>query len=156
MKLLELTQGQYAKLDDQDYDWAQQWSWSAAWIDGRFYAMRSERHPVPKKYYLHRELLGLKLPTVFCDHANHDTLDDRRCNLRPCSPSHSSCNRRKTSLNKSGYKGVCWNKAIQKWVVQIALYGKKRYLGSYHDPAVAHQAYCKAAATLHQEYACTA
>lgn len=33
--------------------------------------------------------------------------------------------------NTSGYKGVCWNKNLQKWQAEIKLRGKKIYLGVF-------------------------
>ena len=35
--------------------------------------------------------------------------------------------------NKSGYKGVSWHKANNKWVVQIGLNGKRLCVGYYED-----------------------
>lgn len=35
--------------------------------------------------------------------------------------------------NKSGVKGVCWNKRLQKWQVQIRLKNHNYYIGIYSD-----------------------
>lgn len=50
---------------------------------------------------------------AFTDHANHDSLDNRRVNLRTVTPSESAANRRKRktrkpSLHRSRFIGVAW------------------------------------------------
>jgi len=41
----------------------------------------------------------------------------------------------------SKYKGVCWHKQNQKWVAQITIDGKNKYLGLFPTEEAAHQAY---------------
>eukprot|EP01045_Picozoa_sp_COSAG04_P001434 COSAG04_NODE_48_length_31217_cov_204.046758_15_plen_1201_part_00 len=43
----------------------------------------------------------------------------------------------------SAHKGVTWNKAAGKWVVQIGIGGKQKRLGSFEDEAAAAEAYEK-------------
>lgn len=83
-----------------------------------------------KKVYLHRYLLDAQKNEVV-DHINHDTLDNRRCNLRKCSYSQNMMNTRKPSDNTSGYKGVSWNKCKHKWEAYIQLDRKKVKLGCF-------------------------
>lgn len=44
----------------------------------------------------------------------------------------------------SKYKGVYWNKALQKWVAQITIKGKGKYLGLFNTEIEAHKAAQKA------------
>jgi hypothetical protein len=44
----------------------------------------------------------------------------------------------------SKYKGVSWNKSLNKWVAQINVDGKQKYLGTFTDEYEAHLAYQKA------------
>jgi hypothetical protein len=44
----------------------------------------------------------------------------------------------------SKYKGVFWHKSLNKWVAQINVDGKRKYLGSFTDEYEAHLAYQKA------------
>ena len=44
----------------------------------------------------------------------------------------------------SEYKGICWNKKLNKWQAQIYIDGKKIYLGLFSDEHEAHLAYQKA------------
>ena len=43
--------------------------------------------------------------------------------------------------NTSGYRGVSWHKGNNKWVAQISLEGKSKYLGVYPTPLDAAKAY---------------
>ena len=42
--------------------------------------------------------------------------------------------RKLRNTNKSGYRGVCWDKSIGKWKVQITINSKIKYLGYFTDP----------------------
>lgn len=67
------------------------------------------------------------------DHENHDTLDNRKSNLRVIADSNNSKNRRtRNSNNKSGYRNVCWNERENKWIVQLQVNKKNTVLGRFH------------------------
>jgi hypothetical protein len=105
-----------------------------------------------KSLHLHREIMDTPKGMV-CDHINGDTFDNRKCNLRNCTDIENHMNIRKTNRNKSGFKGVCWNKRAKKWEVTISINNKNKYLGLYLDKTVAHNTYRKAALKYHKEYA---
>lgn len=66
------------------------------------------------------------------DHVNHDTLDNRKSNLRNIPYGKNSTNRKtKNSNNKSGYRNVSWSKSENVWRVQISINGKNTYLKSF-------------------------
>lgn len=68
------------------------------------------------------------------DHISHNTLDNRRSNLRLVTISQNSKNRKgKNSNNKSGYRNVCWDKRTEKWMVQLQVNGKNKVLGKFKD-----------------------
>jgi hypothetical protein len=48
------------------------------------------------------------------DHVNHNTLDNRRCNLRVCTNSENQMNRGKTKSNTSDFKGVNHEKRLKR------------------------------------------
>lgn len=96
-----------------------------------------------KHVYLHRFILDLTGPANgdFVDHINGDGLDNRRANLRICSLKENSRNHRIRSDNTSGYNGVTWNKARQRYQSQVYVNGSCIYLGLFDDPveaAIAH------------------
>jgi hypothetical protein len=73
------------------------------------------------------------LPENGIDHINRDQADNRIKNLREVS---QSCNIRNTGVyinNTSGVKGVHFNKASEKWRVQISVNKKQRHLGFSSD-----------------------
>jgi hypothetical protein len=53
----------------------------------------------------------------------------------------------------SGFKGVTWFKRDSKWMAQIGINGKNRYLGYYETAEQAARAYDIAARELHGEFA---
>ena len=60
------------------------------------------------------------------DHINHNTLDNRKTNLRICSIFEN--NQNKTN-NKSSCVGVCWDKSRNKWKATIF----KKYIGRFDN-----------------------
>ena len=71
---------------------------------------------------------------LFADHINHDTLDNRKCNLRAIRNIDNSKSRKgKNKNNKSGYRNVCWLKTKEQWCVQLQINGKNTQLGYFDD-----------------------
>ncbi len=149
---IQLTQGQIAIVDDEDFEYLSQWKWCAVYFPSAnvFYAERQSRKgefDKPTKVKMHRQLMGFP-EGLFVDHINHNTLDNRRENLRIATRKENNRNSKKKAYNKSGYKGVSWNSNTGKWRAQINVDGKVIHLGLFLDPAEAHEAY-KAAAILY-------
>lgn len=63
--------------------------------------------------YMHKLILNTpqKLQT---DHIDRNKLNNQRNNLRTSTPAENQHNSKKSIRNKSGYKGVTWNKANKK------------------------------------------
>jgi hypothetical protein len=155
--LIELTKGYFAEVDECDVDIANV-NWAARInTSGTVYAYRSS-HDGPHDSFMHREIfsrvVGRPLgPSELVDHINRDGRDNRRENLRLASHSQNSANSRTPISSKSGYKGVSWHKASQKWGASIAHQGKSIWLGLFACPQKAHEAYCEAARELFGEFA---
>lgn len=81
-----------------------------------------------KKITMHK-LLGYYRP----DHYNRNKLDNRRENLVQSTQKENSRNMPKRSTNTSGFIGVCWNKAMQKWQAAITVDNVSIYLGCFCD-----------------------
>lgn len=94
-----------------------------------------------------------KWPSSMLDHKNGIKTDNRIENLREVTSKQNAENRGlyKTSsgLPRSGYKGVHWVRANNKWRSSIGHNGQVIYLGLFDDPAEASAAYVKAAQSLH-------
>lgn len=86
------------------------------------------------------------------DHINGHKLDNRRCNLRLATRTQNNANRRISSNNTSGYKGVSWNKKLNLWMVYVKLDRKKfvKYAKTKEEAAVK---YNQMASSLFGEYA---
>lgn len=88
------------------------------------------------------------------DHRFHNTLDNRRCNIRTCTTAQNQHNQRKTR-GLSQYKGVSWHKTNKKWQALIRLNGQRIYLGYFNNEIDAAKAYDKKARELFREFAFT-
>lgn len=90
-------------------------------------------------------------PLGFVDHINGIRSDDRIENLRICNNSQNCRNKKISSSNSSGYKGV--TKQNGRWRAQIEVDGKHVSLGMFDDPIEAHKAYVMAAEMYFGEFA---
>lgn len=86
---------------------------------------------------------------MFVDHINGNKLDNRKENLRICTPASSSRN----TCSSKGYKGVFQNKRNGRWTAQITKNYKCFHLGMYSTAEEAALAYNKAAKKMHGKYA---
>jgi hypothetical protein len=152
-RLIPLTQGQFAKVSPEDYDWLTQWGWYAWWCPSThsYYALRRRHGGKPVR--MHRIILGLESgDRREGDHQNKDTLDNRRSNIRIADRSQNRCNIAKLRNNRSGFKGVYFHKGTGLYSAQIQKNKKRIYLGYRKTAEEAHQLYCAASETLHKEF----
>lgn len=87
------------------------------------------------------------------DHIDGNPSNNAITNLRVCSHAQNQRNMRKHKDNTSGFKGVYWSKQCEKWMAKIVVGGKQKHLGLFVDKQKAAQAYDKAAAKIHGEFA---
>lgn len=86
-----------------------------------------------KSITLQRLLTDAK-PYEVVDHRNHNTLDNRKSNLRVTVNDKNTKNRsKKNTNNKSGYRNVSWFNEDKKWTVQLQVKGKNTVLGQFDD-----------------------
>jgi hypothetical protein len=157
MKLIPLTQGQFAKVDDKDYEELSKYKWYAHWkSDTRsFSAWRGHYTGGNNKTILmHRVIMGAKQGEQV-DHRNHDTLDNRRENLRICTNAENHANVRHKIGGSSVYKGCHWDKERKKWQAHIKRDGHIYHLGRFLDERDAAIAYDAKARELFGEFALT-
>ena len=92
---------------------------------------------IHKKLYQSSRLAHLYMtgnePEHIIDHINGLTNDDRWENLREATLSQNQFNRRIGQNNKSGIKGVFWDKRSQRWVARLRKHGKTIYTGFFVD-----------------------
>jgi len=133
MKEIKLTRGLKAKVDDQDYEWLNQWKWSARKSGNTFYATRHSKTVNGKRHDIIMHRLILNVPKgMQTDHADTDGLNNQRYNIRVCTQRENAQNRKRYKGSASQYKGVHWNLKTKKWHAHIRFNGKLLYI-SYHD-----------------------
>src|ERR1700741_4140580 len=110
-RFIPLTRNQNAIVDAADFEWLSQWNWYAMWskCTKSFYAAR--RGPCSSVIFMHRLIIDSE---KLVDHKDHNTLDNRRENLRKCTYMQNSQNKRMRRNNRSGFKGVRWEESIRK------------------------------------------
>jgi hypothetical protein len=86
------------------------------------------------------------------DHVNGDKLDNRKDNLRICNGTQNQGNMKIPKHNTSGIKGVSWHKATKKWVANIRINKKPKYLGSFSSKLDAKEIYTKFAKQYFGEF----
>lgn len=102
---------------------------------------RGAKHRNRRWIRLHQVIVPTYPPFVV-DHINHNTLDNRRSNLRAVSPSINGLNRRgPASNNKSGILGVSWDDVNNAWSANIKINGASQYLGWFRTAQEAEAAY---------------
>ena len=106
-------------------------------------------------FYLHR-LAWLcatgDWPSGHIDHINGDRTDNRLSNLRETNEQENAWNRQKQTNNTSGFTGVTYNKANDRWIAQIKDCGVPVYLGSFKNKTDAAFAYETYATKLRGEF----
>lgn len=112
--------------DPEDYDKLKDYSWHN---NGHGYAVSRESE-TQKQIFAHRIITDCPDELVV-DHINHDTLDNRKSNLRVCTHSENMRNMKKPVRNTSGVKGVYFDKSANRWRAEIKVNGKKTYIGVF-------------------------
>lgn len=84
---------------------------------------------------LHRYILNINNDNdnLVVDHINHNTLDNRKNNLRVCTQKDNVKNTIIAKNNNSGVTGIGWMLSRNKWRVRISLDHKQIYLGLFDD-----------------------
>lgn len=163
MKKIPLSKGKaFALVDDEDYEYLSQFTWKLqdASKNGnkRFYASRCVF--IGKKKYkyiqMHRDIFGLNDDKSFVvDHIDHDGLNNQRSNLRKCTSSQNNGHRRKMlQKTTSKYKGVFYNKAINRYcsTVRLTPNSNPKMIG-FKTEAEAAMAYNYFALSIYNEFA---
>lgn len=136
-KLIPLTQGKFAIVDDEDFEFLSQWKWSYR----KGYASRADYSEEKVNWNVQMHNTVMPPPAgMIVDHKNRNTLDYRRDNLRFLTDTQNRYN----SLRKnktSQFKGVYWSKDRNKWRSAIRKDGQRFNLGCFDSPVMAAQIY---------------
>ena len=150
MKEIKLTQGLVALVDDEDYEWLNQWKWYALKSCNTYYATRVVRkNTICTRIAMHRLIMGN--PPCIVDHVDTDGLHNYRSNLRECTKSQNGMNR--LPNKNSIYKGVRKSPTKGKWRGMIQVDGKCICLGTFNTKKDVAIAYNNAAIKYFGEFA---
>jgi hypothetical protein len=147
MKLIPLTQGKFALVDDEDYEYLSKFKWHAKkqtrkHFPDYFYAARGK-----KGILMHREILNIS-EDQNVDHKNGNGLDNRKENLRPASQLENCRNRR--YRDKGLPRGITFQAG--KFRARICILGKNISLGMFINIEDATKAYDHASIKLFKEF----
>jgi hypothetical protein len=117
--------GEEFYFDLEDYDKIKDCYWM---LTDKGYIRSSVR---TKGTFLHQNILNFPFGVI--DHINHNTLDNRKINLRITTYQLNRCNSKLNKNNSSKTTGVKWEKDREKWAAYITLKYKTIRLGSFND-----------------------
>lgn len=128
MKKIKLTRGKYAIIDDEDFDFLNQFKWYCSFYG---YAVRDVGGRKNKKCIFMHRIINKTKDNEITDHINRNRLDNRRCNLRTVTSRENIINRGLNKNNSSGYKGIVFRKDIKKWNARIKINYRDISLGCF-------------------------
>lgn len=156
MKEIELSKrgkhkGKYfAIVDDEDFDRINQFNW----FYNNGYAQRVVEKTDGKRDIIHMHRQIMDTPKgMFTDHINHNTLDNRKSNLRICSKQQNAFNIHKKVIAASKYKGLSQDRRDNSWNVRIGFNNKRIHVGWFKDEIEAAKAYDNKAKELFGDFA---
>jgi hypothetical protein len=161
MKEIKLTQGKFTQVDDEDYEYLNQFKWCAVKGGKTFYAQRSVILINKLKRSTRMHNIIMNTPENFeIDHIDHNGLNNQRNNMRICTHSENQMNRTIQKNNKTGFVGVSIRKYIDSHNIKrdkisafIGHNNKMINLGSFKSEKEAAIAYDKAAKELYGGFA---
>ena len=117
-------------LDDEDYERMQKDFVSMRWATSKCHKGIYLQKRVNKKIILlHRYIMGF--PNGIVDHINHNTLDNRKENLRITNNANNLRNGTLRPNNKTGVVGVSYCEESKKYTAHIKVNYKSIYLGAF-------------------------
>ena len=109
-----------------------------------------------RRYLAHRIAWLLSFgswPTGVVDHINGITTDNRISNLRACTQGENQRNRGAQRNNKSGVKGISWDKRRSLWQGWVERDGRRTWVGYHKNLDDAERAIIEIRSRLHGEFA---
>ena len=153
MKEIKLTKGLITQVDDDMFEYLNQFKWHAKKDDRTYYVARlSKVEEGHKTIRMHRQITncpkGLEV-----DHIDHNGLNNQKYNLRICNHSQNQCNRKGNGSSK--YLGVSIEKNGNYKRIRASIQTNKKSinLGCFYTEKQAALAYDQKAKELHGEFA---
>jgi hypothetical protein len=124
----------------------------AGTVNGRHYV----QIVLDRRIYLAHRLAWLYMRGAFpssIDHRDGNPSNNAWNNLRLATALQNGKNRKRSTKNTTGFKGVSWWRKVGKYAAEIRVDGKRIWLGHFDTAHEAYQVYCRAAQKYHGEFA---
>jgi hypothetical protein len=151
---IPLTQGKFAIISVEDLPEIGKYRWChSTGFASRIASKKEIEAGADRKISMHRQIMGFP-QGLQVDHANGDTLDNSRDNLRIANKAQNMCNRVFSKTPSSGMLGISKmpNKVKQSWYARIRVNGKSEYLGRFDSLEDAIEARDKRGRDGHKEF----
>jgi hypothetical protein len=158
MKEIILSNNMLAFVDDEDFDYLNQFKWQikSCRNGNHIYAQRTfYKGNIRTRITMHTEIFVIHNIKILygIDHIDGNGLNNQKSNLRLTTASQNQANAKLRYSNISGFKGVSWNKFHKKWFVQIQYQKESIFLGLYDNLIEAALIYDNAAKRLFKDHA---
>lgn len=114
------------------------------------------RVPLDNKVYAAHRLAWLYMtgewPVGIIDHVDRNRSNNRWSNLREVTAAGNAQNASLRKDNTSGVKGVSWDKKNKKWMAQLRVNNRNKFLGHFPTVPEAAEARRRAEEALHPYY----
>jgi len=147
---IPLTHNHTLIIDKEDYPLVSQYHWRASKNRNTYYAQVGIGKR--KTICAHRLIMNLA-ENELIDHIDGNGLNNSRSNLRRCTRCQNQQNSKHRSHNRSGYRGVHYQKKDNLYCARIGVNGERLYIGCFRHANLAALAYDLWAKTLHGEFA---
>src|ERR1700758_4735832 len=146
MKTIPLSgsKGLSTLVDDEDYAWLSQFTWWPL-VSGRIFQKKRIYVRNEKLGFMHRAILmryalknrGYIDPEKDTDHIDRNGLNNQKSNLRLVSRTENNHNSNQNQNNKSGVKGVSFDRSTKRWQACASVNNKtvKLYSGDSFEEA---------------------
>jgi hypothetical protein len=152
LKIKSKRHGEHTVLLDDEDAWVLKYNWHIQGKPGYYYANTNLYDPITRKQTsmrMHRLLIPCE--RLYVDHINHNTLDNRKENLRAVTPTQNMQNRKKAANKLCSYKGV-YSKG-PTYYAEIQVNGKTFRVGHFKTEVEAAVAYDLKALEFFKEHA---
>jgi hypothetical protein len=136
-------------VDDEDYERTSKIHWS---VGGKGSISISHNSSSGRTIQIGRFILNENRSEYQVDHINRNPFDNRKTNLRICTHHQNQMNRGLRSDNKSGFKGVAFEKG-KWWSARIKYKEKRIFIGFFKEKIEAAKAYNEKAKEIFGEFA---
>ena len=147
---IALTQGQHTIVDLEDTPEVLKYKWFASKKKHLYYARTNVRTSTTKRVTIGLHQYLMKSESNGVDHANRNSLDNRKENLRFCTQGQNNCNAIKNNSNK--FRGVN-PRTSGKFTAYIGMNGKTIIIGTFITEELAALAYDQKARETQGEFA---